>query len=88
MRILPSCIHISATVWLKHLEKARCQIHKDAEQHPTKKLYSHLPPITQTIQVRKNTWHCWRSKNKHITNVLLKTSTYGHTRVGRPAKTD
>ena len=43
-------------------------------QHPTKhQLYSHLPSITKTIQVRW-TWHvghCWRSRDELISDVLL-----------------
>ena len=31
-------------------------------------LYSHLPPITKTIQIRRtrHAGHCWRSKDEHI----------------------
>ena len=43
--------------------------------------YSHLPPISQTNQVRwvKHAECCWRSKDKFISKVLLWTPTHGHT---------
>ena len=49
---------------------------KSWRQHPTKQqLYSHLPPITKTIQVRR-TRHvgpCWRSGDELISDILLWT---------------
>ena len=45
-------------------------------QHPTKhQLYGHVPPITKTIQVRRtrHTGHCWRSRDKLISDILLLT---------------
>ena len=65
-------------------------LNKSWRQHPTKyQLYGHLPPITKTIQV---TWtryagHCWRSRDKLISDVLLWTPTYGRVKAGRPAWT-
>ena len=56
-------------------------------QHPTRcQLYGHLPPITETIQVRRAR-HCWRSKDELVSDVLLWTPTYGQTKAGRPART-
>ena len=59
-------------------------------QHPTRhQLYSHLPPITKTIQVRRNrhAGHCWRSRDELISDVLLWTPVYGRAKTGRPART-
>ena len=59
-------------------------------QHPTRhQLYSHLPPSTKTIQVRRtrHARHCWRSRDKLISDVLLWTPTYGRAKAGRPART-
>ena len=52
-------------------------------------LYGHLPPITDTIQVRRNrhAGHCWRSRDELISNVLLWTPTHGRANAGRPART-
>ena len=52
-------------------------------------LYGHQPPITKTIQVRwtRHAGHCWRSRDKLISDVLLWTPTYGRARVGRPVWT-
>ena len=47
---------------------------KSWQQHPTRhQLYSHLPPITKTIQVRRtrHAGHCWRSRDELIRDVLL-----------------
>ena len=63
---------------------------KSWKQHPTKQqLYSHLPPITETIQVRRtrHAGHCWRSKNELISNILQCTPSHRRANVGRPAKT-
>ena len=65
-------------------------LNKSWRQHPTKhQLYGHLPPITKTIQVRRtrHAWHCWRSRDERISDILLWTPTYGRTKAGRPART-
>ena len=51
----------------------RAILNKSRRQHPTRhQLYGHLPPITKTIQVRRtrHAGHCWRSRDKHISDVL------------------
>ena len=60
------------------------------QQHPTRgQLYGHLPPITKTIQARRtrHAGHCWRSKDKIVSDVLLWTPAYGQSKAGRPAQT-
>ena len=64
-------------------------LHADSKKfwkhHPTKQqLYSHLPPISQTIQVR-HVGHR-RIKDEIISDILLWSPTHGHTSVGQPAK--
>ena len=64
-------------------------LNKSWQQHPTRHpLYSHLPPITKTIQVRRtrHAGHCWRSRDELISDVLLWTLTYGQAKAGRPAR--
>ena len=59
-------------------------------QHPTKQqLYSHLPPITKTIQIRwtRHAGHYWRSRDELISDVLLWTPIHGRAKAGRPAWT-
>ena len=54
----------------------RSILNKSWQQHPTKhQLYSHLLPITKTIQVRwtRHAEHCWRSRDELISDVLLWT---------------
>ena len=54
----------------------RAILNKSWRQHPTRhQLYSHLPPITKTIQVRRtrHAGHCWRSRDEFIRDVLLWT---------------
>ena len=60
------------------------------KQYPTKQqLYGHLPPITKTIKVRRtrHAGHCWRSKDKLISDVLLWNPSHGRAKTGRPART-
>ena len=70
----------------------RAVLNKSWRQHPTRhQLYGHLPPphITKTIQFRRtrHAGHCWRSKDKRKSDVILLTPTYGHAKAGRPART-
>ena len=68
----------------------RAILNESWRQHPTKhQLYDHPPPITKTIQVRRtrHAGHCWRSREKLISNVLLWTPTYGRANARRPART-
>ena len=65
-------------------------LNKSQRQHATKQqLYGHLPPITKTIKVRqtRHAGHCWRSRDEHISDVLLQTLSYGREKAGRPART-
>ena len=52
-------------------------------------LYGHLPPITKTIQVRRDrhAGHCWGSRDELISDVLLWNPTYGRAKAGRPVRT-
>ena len=68
----------------------RAILNKSWRQHPTRhQLYGHLPPLTKTIQVRRtrHAGHCWRSRDKLISDVLLWTPTHGRVKAGRPART-
>ena len=65
-------------------------LHKSWRQHPTKQqLYDHLPPITKTIQIRRtrHAGHCWRSRDKLISDVLFWNPTHGRAKAGWPART-
>ena len=99
--VVMSILLYGCTTWTltKQLEKKldsnykrmlRAILNKSWRQHPTKHhLYSHLPPITKTIQVRRtrHAGHCWRSRDKLISDVLLWTPTYGQAKAGQPAQT-
>ena len=68
----------------------RAILNKSWKQSPTKQqLYGHLTPITKTIKIRqiRHAGHCWRSKDKLISDVLLRTPSYGQAKAGRPART-
>ena len=79
-----SILLYGCTTWTltKRLEKKldgnytrmlRAILNKFWQQHPTRhQLYGHLPPITKTIQARRtrHSGHCWRSKDKLISDVL------------------
>ena len=65
-------------------------LNKSWRQHPTKQqLYSHLPPITKTIQGRqtRHTGHLWRSRDEVISDLLLWTPSHGWAKGGQPART-
>ena len=65
-------------------------LNKSWKQHPTKQqLYGHLLPISKTIQIRwtRHVGHCWRSKDKHINDVLLWIPSHGCISVGQPGWT-
>ena len=68
----------------------RAILNESWRQHPTRhQLYSHQPPITKTIPVRRtrHAGHRWRSRDELISDVLLWTPTYGRAKAGRPART-
>ena len=63
---------------------------KSREKHSTKQqLYGHLPLISKSIQIRRtrHAVHCWRSKEKLISDVLLWTPSHGRASIGRPTRT-
>ena len=92
---------VGCTTWTltKRLEKKldgnytrmlRAILNMSWRQHPTRRqLYGHLPPITKTIQVRRarHAGLCWRSKDEHVSDVLLWTPTYGQAKAGWLAPT-
>ncbi len=76
--------------YIPYTRMLRAILNRSWWQHPTRhQLYGHLPPITKTIQVRRSrhTGHCWRSKDKLISDVLLWTPAYGQAKAGWPAQT-
>ena len=75
---------------LNYTRMLQAILNKSWRQHPTRhQLYSHLLLITKTIQVRwtRHAGHCWKSKGKLISDVLLWTPAYGRAKAGRPAQT-
>ena len=96
-----SILLYGCTTWTltKRLEKKldgnytrmlRAILNESWQQHPTRhQLSGHLPPITKTIQARRtrHAGHCWRSKDKIVSDVLLWTPAYGQSKAGRLART-
>ena len=76
--LLYGCTTWTLTKWLEkkldsHYTMLQAILNKSWRQHPTRhQLYSHLPPIMRTIQVRRSrhAGHCWRSRDKLISGVL------------------
>ena len=94
--LLYRCTTWMLTKWLEkkldgnYTRMLRAILNKSWRQHPTRhQLYSHLPPITKTIQVgrTRHAGHCWRSSDELISDVLVWTPTYGWAKAGRPART-
>ena len=55
-------------------------LNKSWRQYSTKQqLYGHFPPIMKTIQVRRtrHAGHCWKNRDKLISDVLLWTPSHG-----------
>ena len=93
--LLYGCTNWTLTKWLEkkldgnYTRMLRAILNKSWRQQPTRhQLYSHLPPIMKTIQVRRtrHAGHCWRSRDELISDVLLWTPTYGQAKEGRPAR--
>ena len=92
---------ISSTTWTltKHMEKKldsnytrmlQAILNKSWRQHPTKQqLYSHLLPITKTIQIRwtRHAGYCWRSRDELISDILRWTPSHGWAKAEWPART-
>ena len=83
-----SVLLYGCTTWTltKHKEKKldgnllRAILNKSWRQQPTnQQLYGHLPPITKTIQIRRtrHVRHCWRSRDEHVSDVLMWTPSHG-----------
>ena len=78
-----------------HSEKVRLELHKistcyieqilEATFHKTTVVW---PPIIKTIQIRwaSHVRHCWRSKDKHLSDVLLWNPLHRHANVGEPTR--
>ena len=95
-----SILLYGCTTWTltKHMDKKLdnytrfCKLYwtSPGGQHPTKQqLYSHLPLISKTIQVRRtrHAGHCWRSQDELISNVLLWNPSHGRAKAEWPART-
>ena len=65
-------------------------LNKTWRHHLTKQqLYGYLSPIMKTIKVRRtrHAGHCWRRRDKLISDVLLWTTSHGQAKAGWPART-
>ena len=65
-------------------------LNKSWRQHSTKQqLYGHLAPIMKTIKIRwtRHARHCWRSRDKLISEVLLWTPSHCQAKAGQPVRT-
>ena len=94
--LLYGCTTWTLTKWLEkkldgnYTRMLRAILNKSWQQHSTRhQLYSHLPLIMKTIQVRRTirAGHCWRSRDELISDVLLWTLTHGCAKAGWPART-
>ena len=73
-----------------HTRMLQAILNKSRRQHPARyQLYSHLPPITKTIQARRTrlAGQCGRSRDEFISDVLRWTPSYGLVKTGRLART-
>ena len=101
LAMVVSILLYGCTTWTltKHTEKKlngnytrmlRAILNKSRRQHPTKlHLYGHLPPITKTIQIRRNrhAGHCWRSRDELISDILQWAPSDRRAKAGQHART-
>ena len=104
MQFLPRSGCVNLTIWMHHMDAKciekkvdrkctrmlRAILNKSLKQHPTKQqLYSHLPLISKTIQIRWKRYAgiYWRSKNEFKSGVFLWTSSHGRASIGQPTRT-
>ena len=94
--LLYGCTTWTLTKWLEKRLDSNCTkilqaiLNRSWRRHPTKQqLYSYLPTITKTIQIRwtRHAGHCWRSRDELISDILLWTPSHGRAKAGRPAQT-
>ena len=65
-------------------------LNKSWKQHSTKqRWYCHQQPLPKTIQIRqtKHVGHCWRNKDKFLSDILQWTFLHGHASIGQPTRT-
>ena len=82
--ILPNCVRVSSTIRLHHLDSN--VLFWTNPGSSTHKIIARPLPVSQAIQVRW-TRDAGESKEELISNVLLWTTTHGHTSMGHPSKT-
>ena len=103
MQFLPSSGCVDTAIWLHYMdanstngEKAWRQLHKNAVSNFEQVLEAThhksaaiLPPTMKTIRIRqtRHAWHCGRSRDKLISDVLLWTPSHGQAKAGWPART-
>ena len=94
--MIVSILQYGCTTWTpsKQMEKKidgnctkmlRALLKKSWKQHPTKQqLYSHQPPISKTIQIKRtgHAGNCWRSKSELISYILQWSPSHGRAGVG------
>ena len=91
LRIICLCKWLEKKLDGNYTRMLQAILNRSWRQHPTKQqLYSHQPPIMKTIQIRRtrHAGHCWRSRDKLISDVLLWTPSHGRVKVGQPARTN
>ena len=94
--LLHGCTTWTLTKWLEkkldgnYTRMLWAILNKSWRQHLTKQqLYGHLPPIMKTIKVRqtRHAGHCWKRRDKLISDVLLWSPSHGRAKAGWPART-
>ena len=94
--LLYGCTTWTLSKWMEkkldgnYIRMLRAILNKSWRQHPTKQqLYSHRPPITKTIKIRRtrHAGHCCRSRDELIRDVLLWTTSHRRAKAGRPTRT-
>ena len=94
--LLYGCTTWMLTKWLErkldgnYIRMLWAILNKSWRQLPAKQqLYGYQPPITKTIKIRwtRHAGHCWRSRDEHLSDVLLWTPSHRCAKAGWPART-
>ena len=87
----PAAATTTTTTFISAAAAARSEIHKDVAccseqilEAAVRTLTSHLTDYRRWI---RHAGHCWRSRDKLISDILLRTPTHGHTSFDRIAET-
>ena len=74
-------------VWRKLHKNAASNIKPKTAPHKAATVRPLTPPHHENYRRTRHAGHCWRSRDEHISDILLWTHSHGRAKAGRPART-